>query len=87
MTRPVNYVVDMDIAKFFDTIHHGWIMGCSRERIRDTSLLWLIERFLKAGVVEEGKYVEMDRGPPQGGIISLVLANIHLHYILDLWFE
>ena len=87
MTRPVNYVVDMDIEKFFDTIDHGWLMRCLRERIRDTSLLRLIGRFLKAGVMEEGKYTEVDRGTPQGGIISPILANIYLHYILDLWFE
>jgi RNA-directed DNA polymerase len=58
-----------------------------RERIIDTSLLRLIVRFLKAGVMEEGKYVEVDKGTPQGGIISPILANIYLHYILDLWFE
>ncbi len=87
MTRPVNYVVDMDIEKFFDTIDHGWLMRCLRERIRDTSLLRLIGRFLKAGVMEEGKYIEVNKGTPQGGIISPILANIYLHYILDLWFE
>ncbi len=87
MTKPINYVVDMDIETFFDTIDHGWLMRCLRERIKDTSLLRLIGRFLKAGVMEEGKYVEVDKGTPQGGIISPILANIYLHYILDLWFE
>ncbi len=87
MTGPVNYVVDMDIEKFFDTIDHGWLMRCLRERINDTSLLRLVVRFLKAGVMEEGKYIEVDRGTPQGGVISPILANIYLHYILDLWFE
>jgi len=87
MTKPVNYVVDMDIERFFDTIDHGWLMRCLRERIRDTSLLRLIGRFLKAGVMEEGKYIEVNKGTPQGGIISPILANIYLHYILDLWFE
>ncbi|MBE0461795.1 MAG: group II intron reverse transcriptase/maturase [Candidatus Aminicenantes bacterium] len=87
MTRPVNYVVDMDIEKFFDTIDHGWLMRCLRERIRDTSLLRLIGRFLRAGVMEEGKYIEVSQGTPQGGIISPILANIYLHYILDLWFK
>jgi group II intron reverse transcriptase/maturase len=87
MTKPINYVVDMDIEKFFDTIDHGWLMRCLRERIIDTSLLRLIVRFLKAGVMEEGKYLEVDRGTPQGGNISPILANIYLHYILDLWFE
>jgi group II intron reverse transcriptase/maturase len=87
MTRVVNYVVDMDIEKFFDTIDHGWLMRCLRERIIDTSLLRLIVRFLKAGAMEEGKYKEVDRGTSQGGIISPILANIYLHYVLDLWFE
>jgi RNA-directed DNA polymerase len=77
----------MDIERFFDTIDHGWLMRCLRERIKDTSLLRLIGRFLKAGVMEEGKHLEVDRGTPQGGIISPILANIYLHYVLDLWFE
>jgi RNA-directed DNA polymerase len=87
MIRPINYVVDVDIEKFFDTIDHGWLLRCLRERIIDTSLLRLIVRFLKAGVMEEGKYLEVDKGTPQGGVISPILANIYLHYILDLWFE
>ncbi len=87
MTKVVNYIVDMDIEKFFDTIDHGWLMRCLRERITDTSLLRLIGRFLKAGVMEGGKYIEVDKGTPQGGVISPILANIYLHYILDLWFE
>ena len=87
MTKQVNFIVDMDIEKFFDTIDHGWLMRCLRERVIDTSLLRLIGRFLKAGVMEEGEYIEVDRGTPQGGVISPILANIYLHYILDLWFE
>jgi group II intron reverse transcriptase/maturase len=77
----------MDIEKFFDTIDHGWLMRCLKERIVDTSLLRLIVRFLKAGVMEEGRYLEVDKGTPQGGNISPILANIYLHYTLDLWFE
>jgi len=87
MTKPVNYVVDMDIEKFFDTIDHKWLMRCLEQRIKDTSLLRLIVRLLKAGVMEEGKFIETDRGTPQGGVLSPILANIYLHYILDLWFE
>ena len=87
MTKPVNYVVDMDIEKFFDTVDYKWMMECLRQRIADPSLLRLIGRFLKAGVMEEGRYQETSRGTPQGGIISPVLANIYLHYVLDLWFE
>lgn len=87
MTKPVNYVVDTDIKKFFDTVDHKWLMRCLQQRIADSTLLQLIGRFLRAGVMEEGKYMEVDRGTPQGGIISPILANIYLHYVLDLWFE
>jgi len=87
MTNPVNYVVDMDIEKFFDTIDHKWMMECLKQRVADRSLIRLIARFLKAGVMEEGKYVETDRGTPQGGVLSPLLANIYLHYVLDQWFE
>ncbi len=87
ITKPINYVVDMDIEKFFDTIDHKWLMECLKQRIKDTSLLRLIVRFLKAGVMEEGKFIETERGTPQGGLLSPVLSNIYLHYILDLWFE
>jgi group II intron reverse transcriptase/maturase len=87
MTKPVNYVVDMDIEKFFDTVDHKWLMRCLRQRVADSNLLRLIGRILRAGVMEEGKYYQIDKGTPQGGIISPLLANIYLHYVLDLWFE
>jgi len=87
MTRPVNYVVDMDIEKYFDTIEHQWLMRCLRERIVDKNLIRLIGKYLNCGVMEEGKYIEIDRGTPQGAVLSPLLANIYLHYILDLWFE
>jgi RNA-directed DNA polymerase len=87
MTRPVNYVVDMDIEKFFDTVNHDWLMECVRQRIADKNLLQLIRRFLKMGVMEEGEYLESEEGVPQGGVLSPLLANVYLHYVLDLWFE
>lgn len=87
MTRPVNYVVDMDIEKFFDTISQDWMVRCLEERIQDPSLIRLIVRFLKSGVMEEGKWMETEKGAPQGGNLSPVLSNIFLHYVLDLWFE
>jgi RNA-directed DNA polymerase len=87
MTKPVNVIVDMDIEKFFDTIDHKWLMKCLEQRIADTNLLRLIGRFLNAGIMEEGKFSETDKGTPQGGILSPVLANIYLHYIIDLWFK
>jgi len=87
MTKPVNVIVDMDVEKFFDNIDRKWLMECLKQKIKDPSLLRLIVRFLKAGVMEEGKLIETGKGTPQGGVLSLILANIYLHYILDLWFE
>jgi group II intron reverse transcriptase/maturase len=87
MTKPVNVVVDMDIERFYDTIDHTWLMECLMQRINDSSLLRLIARFLKAGIIEEGKYYEADKGTVQGDIMSPTLANIYLHFVLNLWFE
>ena len=87
MRRPVNVVVDMDIEKFFDTVEHKWMMKFLGVRIADPNILRLVGRFLRAGVMEDGKYYQIDRGTPQGGILSPLLANIYLHYCLDLWFE
>ena len=87
MRKPVSYVVDMDIRKFFDTVNHKWLMEALRQRVRDRSLLNLIGRMLRAGVMEEGKYIEVEEGTPQGSILSPMLANIYLHYVLDRWFE
>ena len=85
MKYPINHVIDADIKGFFDNVNHEWLLRCLEERIRDKSLLRYIVRFLKAGVMEQGKWYETDKGTPQGGIISPILANIYLHYVLDLW--
>jgi retron-type reverse transcriptase len=77
----------MDIEKFFDSVNHQWLMECLRQRIKGSSFLRLIARFLKAGVIEEGEYKDTEEGTPQGGVLSPILANIYLHYILDLWLE
>lgn len=87
MHKPINYIVEVDIKKFYDNIQHKWLMRCLRERITDPNLLWLVKRFLKAGIVKAGYYESTKQGTPQGGIVSPVLANIYLHYVLDLWFE
>ncbi|MGL9726415.1 MAG: reverse transcriptase domain-containing protein [Wolbachia sp.] len=87
MHKPVNYIVEVDIKKFYNNIQHKWLMRCLRERISDPNLLWLVKNFLKAGVIEAGHYESTTQGAPQGGIVSPVLANIYLHYVLDLWFE
>ena len=87
MTKPVNFIVEVDIKGFFDNVSHYWLLRCLEERISDPNILWLIRRFLKAGVVEEGHYQASEVGTPQGGNLSPLLANIYLHYVLDLWFE
>jgi len=85
MGKKVNWIIEADIESFFDNIDHKWMMRCLEEKINDPSLKWLIYRMLKAGVVEEGKYKASKKGSPQGGIISPILANIYLHYVLDIW--
>lgn len=83
----VNYVVDADIKGFFDNVSHKWMMEFLEHRIADKRVLRMIKRFLKAGILEDGKIKKTEYGTPQGGIISPLLANVYLHYTLDLWFE
>jgi group II intron reverse transcriptase/maturase len=83
--RAVSYVIDADIKGFFDNVNHDWMMECLRQRIADESLLRLIKRFLISGYLEAGVLYDTDKGTPQGGVISPMLANIYLHYVLDLW--
>lgn len=84
----IGWIVEADIRGFFDNISHAWMVRMLGERIADGAFLRLIEKWLKAGVLEEdGKVLHPATGTPQGGIVSPVLANIYLHYVLDLWFE
>lgn len=85
--RYVNYVVDADIKGFFDNVDHEWMLKFLQHRISDPNMLRMIARFLKSGYMEEGKHYPSDSGTVQGGIISPILANVYLHYVLDLWFE
>ncbi len=81
------YVVEADIKGFFDNISHEWLMRMLAERIDDQAILRLIKKWLKAGVLDtDGKVIRPEGGTPQGGIISPILANVYLHYALDLWF-
>ena len=86
-TKPVNYIVEADIKGFFDNVDHDWMMKFLAHRIADNNLLRLIRRFLKAGIMEAGIKYDTPEGTPQGGVISPILANVYLHYALDLWFE
>jgi group II intron reverse transcriptase/maturase len=81
------YVVEADIKGFFNHVHHEHLMRFVEHRIKDPNFLRLIRRFLKGGVMEDGVFSASEEGTPQGGLISPVLSNIYLHYVLDLWFE
>ena len=87
VTRKVNYIVDADIKGFFDNIDHEWMIKFLEYRIDDRRFIELISRFLKSGIIENEMYYETDKGTPQGGIISPILANIYLHFVQDLWVE
>jgi group II intron reverse transcriptase/maturase len=87
MKRPVNFIVEVDIRRFFDNVSHYWLQRCLEERISDPNMIWIVRKFLKAGVMEQGEWEASDTGTPQGGVVSPLLANIYLHYVLDLWFE
>ncbi|MEF3303265.1 group II intron reverse transcriptase/maturase [Paenibacillus sp. GYB003] len=87
MRQPIRYVVDADIKGVFNHVDHGWLMKFLEQDIADPNFLRLTRRFLKAGIMENGSFEETDEGTPQGGLISPILANVYLHYVLDLWFE
>jgi group II intron reverse transcriptase/maturase len=81
----IEWIVEADIKGFFDNVKHDWLMTMLEHRIGDPRMLRLIKRFLKAGVFEGGQIHASEEGTPQGGVISPLLANIYLHYALDLW--
>lgn len=87
MTKKVNYILDADIKGFFDNIDHDIMMMFLEHEIEDKNFLRYIRRFLKSGIIEDYKYYESDKGTPQGGLISPILANVYLHYVLDNWFN
>ena len=87
MTKKVNYVLEADIKGFFDNVNHEWLMTFLKHDIEDKNFLRYIKRFLIAGIMEGNEIKDSDKGTPQGGLISPVLANVYLHYVLDLWVE
>ena len=85
LTKKVNWVLDLDISGFFDALSHEWLVKFSEHRIADRRVVRLIQKWLKAGVLEDGKRSWTEEGTPQGGSASPLLANIYLHYTFDLW--
>ena len=85
--RKVSWVLDADIRGFFDTLNHAWLMKFVEHRIADPRMLRLIRKFLRAGVSEDGQWSKTEVGTPQGAVISPLLANVYLHYVLDLWVQ
>ena len=85
LTRKVNWVLDLDIRSFFDGISHEWLVKFLEHRIADRRVVRLIQKWLNAGVLEDGKRIRVEEGTPQGGSASPLLANVYLHYVFDLW--
>src|SRR6266576_3211963 len=87
LTRRVNWVLDLDIQGFFDGISHEWLVKFIEHRVADRRVVRLIQKWLNAGVLEDGKRIRMEEGTPQGGSASPLLANVYLHYVFDLWVQ
>ena len=87
LTKKVNWLLDIDIRDFFGAIDHGWLVKFIEHRIADQRVVRLIQKWLKAGVLEDGKRMRVEEGAPQGGSASPLLANIYLHYVFDLWVQ
>jgi len=85
--RKINYVVEADIRSFFDTLNHEWLIKFLEHDIADRKFIEIIRKLLKAGILEDGKLLVKEEGSPQGGGASAALANVYLHYVLDMWFE
>ena len=86
-TKRVNWVLDADIRGFFDNLNHEWLLKFLEHRVGDRRILRLIQKWLKAGVSEDGQWSETRVGTPQGAVVSPLLANVYLHYVFDLWVE
>jgi group II intron reverse transcriptase/maturase len=87
MRKKVNWIIDLDVRSFFDKIQHDWMIQFVEHRIGDKRVIRLIQKWLRAGVMEQGQWSETKEGSPQGAVISPILANLYLHYVLDVWAE
>ena len=85
--RKVSWVLEADLKNFFGSLNHDWLLRFVEHRVGDPRLLSLMRRWLKAGALEDGVHQPSEEGTPQGGSISVLLSNVYLHYVLDLWFE
>ena len=85
--KPVSYVLEADLNNFFGSLDHRWLLRFVEHRVGDPRILSLIRRWLKAGVLDDGELMPNEEGTPQGGSISVLLSNLYLHHVLDLWFE
>jgi RNA-directed DNA polymerase len=85
--KKVGWVLEADLKNFFGSLDHQWLLRFAKHRVEDPRIISLIQRWLKAGVLEEGEMQTSEVGTPQGGSVSVLLSNIYLHYVLDLWFE
>lgn len=85
--KRVNWILDADIKGFFDHVSHEWLLKFLGHRVADDRMLRLIQKWLTAGVSEEGEWSETTVGTPQGAVVSPLLANVYLHYVFDLWAE
>lgn len=87
MTKKVNWVLDADIRGYYEAIDHEWLVKFVEHRVGDRRVVRLIQKWLKAGVLENGEWTRREEGVPQGGSVSPVLANLYLHYVFDLWVQ
>lgn len=85
--KPVSYLLEADLKNYFGSLDHGWLLRFLERRVGDPRITSLIRRWLKAGILEEGKLTPNEAGSPQGSSISVLLSNLYLHEVLDLWFE
>ena len=85
--KKVDWVLDLDVRSFFDKVDHNWMIKFVEHRIGDKRMVRLIQKWLKAGVMEQDRWCETEEGTPQGSVISPILANLYLHYVLDLWVD